>query len=511
MDATFNMRKLVLCCIVLLMLRVDLNAQNRQRLEVNNPVEGALTADFPVQSWGFYGFQDQMLSFRVQTTEGNLDPIITIRNADGVRIIGNDDYDYPNTRDALIEGITIPRSGEYELIVTSYGNTEGRFVLTMLPAYSTFAVDERFIAQGDWIAERLEADVVDGIATLQTEGIAHAGFFTNPSLELAERHYIEMVVDGITSRNMWAVGLTVHYQDPANYSAILINQRGEWRLMVVEDNNQRVIREWTPHPAIGAGDTQFRLGVLVDDYSSSVFYNGLFIGRTETNGVLKEGTSGVILLTDNAISSSITARVDALFITQPTEIESGMIFPTELIETIPRITAQELVRRGVIPANGVMAWEVPDSYLDSRAPGIGRLPLIESNRFQSFVLGTTVQLGMNRAEGVAACGLLFNHVNENEYAVAYLDTEGGYGISQRAGDRFEGGLFNVNSGWDITQPTNLVLVVLEDAIYLYINQVFAGQTQLEPVMGQVGNAIINFDPNTFSCQFRNTWVWNLDR
>lgn len=505
------MRKLVLFCIVFLMLNVDLNAQNRARLEVNNPVEGEINADFSVQSWGFYGFQDQMLSFRVQTTSGNLDPIITIRNADGQRIIGNDDYDYPHTRDALIEGITIPRSGEYELIVTRYGNTEGNFVLTMLPAYSTFAVDERFISQGDWIANGLQADVVDGIATLQTEGIAHAGFFVNQTLTLAERHYIEMVVDGVTSRNMWAVGLTVHYQNPANYSAILINQRGEWRLMVVENNNQRVIREWTPHPAIGAGATQFRLGVLVDDYSSSVFYNGLFIGRVETNGVLRDGTSGVILLTDNALSSSINARIDALFITQPMEIEAGKVFPTELIESIPRITAQELVRRGVIPANGVMAWEVPDSYLDSRSPGITRLPLIESNRFQSFVIGATVQMTMNRAEGVAGCGLLFNHLDENNYAVAYLDTEGGYGVSQRVDDRFEDALFNLNPAWDITQPTNLVLVVLEDVIYLYINQVLAGQTQLEPVMGQVGNTVINFDPSSFSCVFRNTWVWNLDR
>ena len=217
------MRKLVLFCAVVLLLNSQLIAQNRPRLEVNIPVEGEISADFPVQAWGFYGFQDQMLSFRVQTTEGDLDPIITIRNVDGARIIGNDDYDYPNTRDALIEGITIPRSGEYELIVTSYGATQGNFVLTMLPAYSTFAVDERFIAQENWIPERLDADVVDGIATLQTEGIAHAGFFTNPTLELAERHYIEMVVDGVTSRNMWAVGLTVHYQNPANYSAILIN------------------------------------------------------------------------------------------------------------------------------------------------------------------------------------------------------------------------------------------------------------------------------------------------
>lgn len=505
------MKRLVICCLMLVLLKVDLNAQNRSRLEVNIPVEGTITADFPVQSWGFYGFQDQMLSFRVQTTEGNLDPIITIRNADGLRIIGNDDYDYPNTRDALIEGITIPRSGEYELIVTGYGNTQGNFVLTMLPAYSTFAIDERFIAQGDWIAQGLEADVVDGIATLQTEGIAHAGFFINEALILAERHYIEMIIDGVTSRNIWSVGLTVHYQNPANYSAILVNQRGEWRLMVVEDNNERIIRQWTPHPAIDAGASQFRLGVLVDDYSSSVFYNGLFIGRVETNGILRDGTSGVILMTDNALASTITARVDALFITQPMVIEAGKVFPTELIESIPRITAQELVRRGVIPGNGVMAWEIPESYLDTRAPGITRLPLVDNTRFESFVLGTSVQLSMNRAEGVGACGLLFNHLDESNYAVAYLDSEGGYGISQRVGDRFDDKLFALNPAWNITQPTNLVLVVLEDVIYLYINQVFAGQTQLEPVMGQVGNSIINFDPSTFSCQFRNTWVWNLDR
>ncbi len=492
------------------MLAVPVTAQPTNRLQVNIPVEGVITSDVRSFSWGFYGFQDQMLSFRVQATDGTLDPVLTIRNADGQRIIGNDDYDYPNTRDALIEGITIPRTGEYEVIISGFGETSGEFVLTMLPGYSSFVLDERFITQGDWIPDNVNVDVVDGIATLQAEGIAQTGLLVNPTLSLLDRHYVEIIIDSISSRNEWAVGLAVHYQDAQNYTGVLVNQRGEWRLVTYTDGVERIVREWGPHPAIAPAETAFRLGALVDGRTVSVFYNGLFVGRADDTASDVTGTVGLMAVTANALSSSISVQVDDLFITQPIQTADGFIFPTELIDALPRITAQELVRRGVMPSGGVMAWEIAESFQDSRAPGVSPLPLVEDTRFAEFAIGATVQMNVNRDEGIAACGLLFGYQSAEDYFIAYLDNVGGYGISQRTAQGFEDGLFGINERWNITQTSNLVLVFTQGIAHYFVNQTYVGGIELDPLNGQLGNVVVNFDPSVVSCQFRNTWAWRLD-
>lgn len=489
-------------------------AQTDNTLRANLPAEGTISDETPSLSWRFYGWQDQMLSFRVRAVSPTLDPVLTIRNADGQRIIGNDDYNYPDSRDSLVEGITIPRSGEYEVIVSSFGETTGDFVLTMLPGYATFLLDERFVTVGDWTPHNLTSyRVQDGVAAIEADGVAQTGLLVNPDLTLGERYYIEAIIDTVSARNDWALGLALRYRDVANYIALALSERGEWRLVHVSDGDERIVRDWTPHPAISAGETAFRLGALVDGDTISVFYDGLFVGRVgDVPSVAGGVAAGVLTRTAEAVGSVIRAEVDDLFITVPTRIASGYVFPTELVSASPRIAAQELVRRGVMPSGGQMAWEIEDSFLDNRAPGVAHLPLVADTRLTDFALGATVQMTFTREEGVAGCGLLFGYQDETDYWMAYLDNSGGYGLSRRVDDSFDNdeGFFAVRDGWDVTATSDLLLVVRDAHAHLFINRQHAASWGVADAGGAVGNIAVNFGSSVISCQFRNVWAWRLD-
>lgn len=508
------MRMVAALCAVLCLTITTATAQtNDNALQANLPVEGTISDDAPTLSWRFYGWQDQMLSFRVRAVSPTLDPVLTIRNADGQRIIGNDDYNYPDSGDSLVEGITIPRSGEYEVIVSSFGDTVGDFVLTMIPGYATFLLDERFVAIGDWTPHNLASHrVQDGVAMLAADGVAQTGLLVNPQLALGERYYIEVLVDAVSARNDWALGLALRYRNVGNYIALALSERGEWRLVHVDDGEERIVRDWTPHPAISAGETAFRLGALVDGDTVSVFYDGLFAGRVSDVPPVEGGAAGILTRTAEAVGSVVEAEIDDLFITVPTRIESGYVFPTELIAASPRITAQELVRRGVMPSGGQMAWEIEDSFLDNRTPGVAHLPLVADTRLTDFALGATVQMTFTREEGVAGCGLLFGYQSETDYWMAYLDNEGGYGLSRRVDDSFDNGdgFFAVRDGWDVTATSDLILVVRDAHAHLYINRQHAASWDVAESGGAVGNVAVNFGSSVISCQFRNVWAWRLD-
>ncbi|HRF97587.1 MAG TPA: hypothetical protein PLZ51_20405, partial [Aggregatilineales bacterium] len=96
------------------------------------------------------------------------------------------------------------------------------------------------------------------------------------------------------------------------------------------------------------------------------------------------------------------------------------------------------------------------------------------------------------------------------YAIAYLDNVGGYGVSVRRGDTFSEGIFGENSAWTIINESQLLIAVNDGILYYYVNNIFVGQLDVGLAEGQVGNAVVNFATIRTNCQFRNTWVWQWD-
>jgi hypothetical protein len=486
-----------------------ISAQTSPTIAFNTPVEGEITAPNEEMVWSFAGGQSMAVSLRV-VPDANFDPLIVLLDSAGNELIRNDDYAYPDRRDALLEAITLPRLGEYRVVVTGYEGSVGTFTLTMLAGYADFALDERFTSLGEWESENtVSAEAVDGILTMQVEGIAEIGRLSNTQIQTRKDFYAQMTVANVTGRNGWIVGMTFREQANGNRYVVMVSSNGDWRLVVWQGGEQRVLREWGIHPAIVAGDTTFTLGILAKDVSLDVFYDNHMLASITDDTIQTAGWIGLQIETFNALDSQTTAQIDGLEVTIPTQVGDAFVFPSQLMAGGSILVSHELERRHLIPAGGTLAWEVAESFLEASRAGVNRLPLIENTRFTNFVISTTASATFI-GEGVGACALLFQHTDEQNYAIAYLDNVGGYGVSVRRGDTFSEGIFGENSAWTITNASQLLIIVNDGILYYYVNNIFVGKLDVEVVEGQVGNAVVNFAPIRTNCQFRNTWVWQWD-
>ena len=153
-----------------------------------------------------------------------------------------------------------------------------------------------------------------------------------------------------------------------------------------------------------------------------------------------------------------------------------------------------------------MTLTLPESSVEYARPGINRVMLGRGTRFTNFALGTTVDLS-GAAPGPAGCGLVFRLQSDTDYTLAYLDQNGEYGLSKRTGDTFSPGIYGTNPA--ISAGTHLLLVVANDnTIYFYIDRQLVGSTDNPAQEGEVGIAVVNFEPNTTACHYTNLWLWN---
>lgn len=95
----------------------------------------------------YFAFEAQAgdkLEIAMQTTEGNLDPLVVLADANGRRIAANDDDIEADTRDAALRDVVVPRTGEYVVIATRYngerGTSQGEYRLTFLRESETSSV-----------------------------------------------------------------------------------------------------------------------------------------------------------------------------------------------------------------------------------------------------------------------------------------------------------------------------------------------------------------------------------
>lgn len=487
--------------------------QDEQVLQPNVLVEGQITDATPAVSWTFYGWQNQVLSFLVQG-DGALDPVLTLRDEDGQRIIGNDDYNYPASLDSLVEAVTIPANGTYEVIVSSYGNTRGLFSLTMIPGYGQYVLDERFVSEGSWeLVADAEAslEILDGIASTQVAGVMSRAYLLDRDGPEVGEVYARLAVGSVSGNGGWVIGLAVRYQGDGDHYLLLLNAQGAWRFSVVVDGQERVLRDWVTNPAIPVGETEFSLAVLVVGQTYTPVYDGQQLGQIVDDTILDAGQVGIVTQAANAVGGLTRAEFDGLTLTVPLETDTGRVFPGEIAITAnPRQVAAELARRHVIPAGGRLAWVIEDSFIEVVGAGVDRLPLVESNRYQDFVMGTQATLADDSSDGQVGCGLALDALSDATYTVAYADNRGGFGVAPRNGDTFEPGIVGTNDAWSITDGVTLVVVHVDGLVHFFANGVYGGSMSVADREMALGNAIINFDSVSSRCEFQNTWVWSLD-
>lgn len=491
--------------IVLYLLLIALPAgAQEQTLTLFTPVSGSVESGGS-QSWIFNATEGNVLSFVVGAS-GDFDPQITITNRAGAVIVANDDYNYPANRDALLEAVTIPRTDSYTATISGTGNTSGDFTLTMLPGYGQVSTSDNFGGTGNWQAasDAAQAAVENGGLSLSLDQSQETGIATNPSMTIPEIYYAEVSVSVGASHQTWVVGMTARQTD-SRYYLLTINERGAWRFTVRDGGSERVIRDWIPHPAIAAGEKTFTLAMLVNGTNFDFFYNSNLIGRLTDPTIPEGGLLGLAVQSGTLPNTTMSASFDNLTVTTPALVNGAPVLPSQVIVGTPAGMVQELLRRNVIPSGGEMALSVAESFAESARPGVERFMLGRGTTYQSFVMGTSFTWEAGAA-GMTGCGIVFNQTSDSDYVLAYADRTGGYGLSQRRGDSFEPGIFAEKPIGNKTSY-QLMVVALEDQVHYYVDGVYAGTLNLPAVDGAVGNAVVNFEPITTSCQFRDTWVW----
>jgi hypothetical protein len=478
-------------------------AQEAQTLPLFTPVTGTL-ASGETDQWAFSAADGAMLSAHVRSVSGDLDPVLTLTDSAGSVIFSNDDYDYPESRDALLQGITMPRRDTFTLSVTAFGGTGGDYELTLLPGFANLTRQETFDDETRWETEgdALETIFGNNRMALIVSGGQQRGIAAYSGGEAWDDHYIHIQIPELSARTGWQIGLIARQQDAQNYYRYSLNDQGQWRFLVRTDDGERVIRDWSNHPAIIAGQTQFSLGLLVNGAGFDFFYNGQLIGRLTDRTITEAGQIALIVETPGALDSEVTAQFENLVITTPLETA----LPNQILTGNSSVMVQELQRRRLVPAAGQMGLIVPESFLTYNRPGVNELPLGGNQTYRTFALGTTVTWEIATPTLPAGCGLLLRSAGDGNYLLAYLERTGGYGLSQRRGDQFEPGIFGEmpepGSG-----PHRLLVIAGETQVIYYINGRLAGTLESDAVSGAVGNAVINFEATTTSCQFSDTWVW----
>ncbi len=494
----------LLAAIFLLGLGIH-TAQAQTELTLFAPVTGTLNSGAE-DRWTFQAADGAMLSFRLQTTNGDLDPIMTLTGSAGNVILSNDDYDYPDTSDALLEGITIPRTDNYTLTVTGFGDTSGSYELTMLAGFAEIARQESFEDDSRWQTDHDTLEIVVGssrLALLLT-GASERGIVTYDN-DLWDDHYVTIDIPEVNTRGNWQIGLIVRYQDAENYYLYNLNSQGQWRFIIHTAEGERPIRDWSAHPAIVAGQTQFSLGLLANGMGFDFFYNGQLIGRVADQTITGPGRVALMIETPADIGSELVAQFQNLVITTPLDAA----VPQTLLTGNASVMVQELQRRRLVPSAGEMGLVVPESFVTYNRPGVNELPLGGSSTYRTFALGTTVTWEIAPQNLPAGCGLILRSGEASSYFLAYLDQNGGYGLSRRIGDHFEPGLYG-EGPTPGSGPHRLLVIANESQLLYYINGQLVGTLNSTATDGVIGNAVVNFEATTTSCQFSDTWVWTWE-
>ena len=469
--------------------------------------EGAISDGAGQERWTFNALAGEVISVVAEGEDG-FDPVIEIVNADGELIVQNDDAAYPLTTHAIIEAMTIPRTGAYEIVVRDFSGEAGAYTLLFTHGYASVLLQNAADNAG-WARQTGDVTVSGGDAlTVGLEGINTFGVAANTRLPEADDFYAELSVAEVTARNDWSIGLSVRQQATQSV-AILVNARGQWRADFIRGEERTTLREWTAHPAIVPDQTTFTLGVMGIGDGFDVFYDGQFMGQIVVDNIGNQGRIGVVVGTADAINSATEATIANLAITTPHMIAGNGVFPYVLIPGTPSQLVQELERRRLIPVGGQLPLNVSESFSESSRPGIALVELGRGATYTDFVMGATVEITLRSDSGAGptGCGLLLRRAGENQYVVAYIDSDGGYGVSARDGESFAPGIFGENPAYVERETQDLLVVVRDDTLLFFVNGEYGGRMNVESRTGTVGNAQVNFEPNNATCDFSDTWLW----
>ena len=490
------------CIFCLLFLPVQ-----AQDLALNSIIQASLDSGSE-DNYAFVAREGQLLSF-IARSDDELDVILRIENLNGDMLLSNDDYNYPDSRDAIIEGFVAPYSGSYTLIVDAYGNTTGTYTLEVLSGYSTLLTQDFFDNNTGWQAtgldpvDRPELNIVNGTANLRQSGIDRSGLATGIPVN-SDVYFARVLIDSISDNAGWRAGIVFGYQNEGYFYRALVNYRGAWRLVAMRNGEEVVLRDWNVHPAITPDERNFSMAVLVNGNSFDIFYDDQYVGSA-TDPNFSNGQIGLVAESIDAIASDVTVRFDNLTITTPTYTGEETIFPVNIIANGTNSSIRELEQRLLIPPGGEMAFTLSETFARNNQEGVSSFAIGDGRTVTNFALGTRLSWAATSAN-LNACGLIFRDDGSENYTLAYVDSEGGAGLGERSGTEFIQNIYNTRMN-NSRPPYDIVLIVNDDTVHYYLNGIHLATMQAGIRDGVIAGTVVNFDPVNTSCQFNNLWVW----
>jgi hypothetical protein len=470
------------------------------------PVEGSVTAGGS-QSWTFHAESGAVVSVLAEALSSELDPVITLIDQTGRALYTNDDYDYPNSRDARLEAVTLPRTETYTVTLSAFANTAGEFRLTLLPGYSALVNHVDSFGDGWSGTGDLRVTGGDEVLTLALEGIRDVDAAYHSEVMSPANLYAQVDVLDVNNPQGWSVGLAARGAGDSAY-LFEVNSQGMWRFSIRQGDAQTVLRDWIPHPTIVPGLTEFTVGLIANDVGFDFFYNLAYIGSVTDATLIDPGQVGIIVGTIGSLSGVTAAQYDNLIVTAPFEVNQQRLIPGQIPGGEGTAIALALKRQAMIAPDGVMALTIPDSSVEYVRPGVNRVMLGRGTTYTQFALGATVDMAPS-AQGIAGCGLVFHFVGETSYSLAYIDQTGGYGLSHREGETFAPGLFGELPSLRAGRH-HLLVIAHANTLYYYIDRQFVGALDNPAQDGQIGIAVVNFEGNSTACRYSNLWLWEWE-
>lgn len=474
-------------------------------LEYAVPVEGRITGGGN-QQWQFIARDGAMLSFRVQTLDDTLDPIIEIEDNNGNILLHNDDYNYPDSPDALIEGFTAPRIGTYTIVIRGYGNTSGTYRLTMLPGYSHNAYYDDFTSDAGWQAHDDASVTVNGRLMMMLEGIQKRDYVLADRVTVGDTFYASVEIN-VTGREGWYVGYALQAGDGAQY-ILQMNQRGAWQFLIAQDSNDdRIIKDWQIHPAITPERTSFTLSLLGNASGFEIYYDHNYVGVVEGDLLQhSDNKLGFFVGTPAIFGSSTLVEYDNLLITAPMQVNGRIVLPDQLLQHRNAATmTRELSHRHLAPLGGSLIFSVEQTSARNVEAGVSRFPLARGSAYADFAFSATIDWQPD-SNGESGCGLVLRETDE-AYALVYVDSNGAFGLTQYDGQGFT---HNTYRQLNTTVPYTLLVIALDNTLHFYAQGHYIGTQTAITRNGGVGQAVVNFDAVDTDCQFRDIWLWRYN-
>jgi hypothetical protein len=498
---------------VLIVLGVSLHVVYAQPtpVDVGMIIDGELDPTTP-QLYSLTALESSVVSLSVRVTGGTLDPIVRILDSSGRLIVENDDFNYPDTSRAILQSLVMPKTDTYTIEVSAFGDTSGRYELSIQRGYDQLEIHDVDVAVTDWRADGTQdmtTAPVNEKLYVEMTGIAQTGTLLAEHFPVVQDFYYEATLRDILSTSSWQIGVVFRYIDPTSYYRVMFSDQGYWQLEHVSEDVVTVVQDWRTHPAIVAGVADFTLGVMVNGASIHVVYNGQIVGTVYDDTVTDAGRVGVTAITPDAFSSRVTFILDSVLMTTPSLVDDRLQFPMRLVGQNLNAYTALLERQQVVPIGGELALTAPSTTIRNVEAGVSRFPIASTVAFREFIMSGDLTVS-TLTDGIGGCGFTFNETADNVYTLVYINQANEYGVSQRDGDTFDAGMYGTLSSTQDAQTRKVTIVVLADVIYLYIDALFVDKMPYTASSGELGTAVVNFDAVDTTCTSDNLWLWSLD-